>query len=298
MFTIVTCYSRRIMTLSGLPAFVVSTLFWGAALAEEATVIELHECRIVPDKTSIVAFGSRGAITDLLVEEGDQVKQGDLLAHLFDEEVRAMLMAAEKEANNDVSIRFAQKAAELAQVEYEQVVLGNQRTPGTFPPIEVRRLKMEAERRVLEIEQAEHERDMARHHVDEMKARLKSLHVTAPFDGFVTRILKREGEAVQEGEPLLELVNTNQLRVEGFLNAEDLPHVHTGALVNVIPELSKLKETEKQNILDGQLIFVDQVVQPVTYQARVWARVENHDGLLRSGLTATMLIRESTSGVE
>ena len=43
-------------------------------------------------------------------------------------------------------------------------------------------------------------------------------------------------------------------------------------------------------VFEGQIVFVDVAVQPVSKIVRIWAEIENHDNLLRSGLPATITI--------
>jgi multidrug resistance efflux pump len=141
---------------------------------------------------------------------------------------------------------------------------------------------------VLQIEQARHRQAIAVLKRDEAAAQLKSFSVIAPFVGTVSKVLKHKGEAVRQGEPVLEMVNTRRVRVEGFLDVSNRRFVTPGTTVRVEPEVSVGNPTAAPAV--GKIVFVDSVVQPVTQQVRIWADVENADELLLPGLTAVMTI--------
>ncbi|QDT36951.1 efflux RND transporter periplasmic adaptor subunit [Stratiformator vulcanicus] len=261
-----------------------------AVVASASEPITIPECSVRPDERAVLASGQPGVIAEVKVSEGDRVDVRELLVRLFDDEAKAALAAAAKQADNDVSYRYAVKAAELSQVEYEKVLEGNRRTPGTFPDIEVRRLKLDAERARLEIEQAQHEQAMAKLSEDEAAARLKLMHVRAPFGGFVTHVMKSEGEAVQDGSPILELISTRKVKVEGAVDVHLLPRINPGQRVEVRVEDPLLAEILRHPVLEGEIVFVDTQVQPVDPKVRVWARVDNPDNRIPAGVLAVMTI--------
>ncbi len=61
---------------------------------------------------------------------------------------------------SDVEVRYAKKAAELADLEYQKAIEANRRLNGTVPQLEVNRLRLQAEMAHLQIEQAQRELDL------------------------------------------------------------------------------------------------------------------------------------------
>ena len=101
---------------------------------------------------------------------------------------------------------------------------------------------------------------------------------------------KSAGESVQEGEPIADIANLNELKVEGFLPLELAWMVGRGQPVEVQVEVPGI-ELEVENVrFRGEVVFVDSEVQEVSQKVRVWAKVTNSQGLLKSGLIATMRI--------
>ncbi|MEM7810257.1 MAG: efflux RND transporter periplasmic adaptor subunit [Planctomycetota bacterium] len=262
-----------------------------ASAAEPTPAVRLTGCRVLAERIAELSFGDRGIVTEVTVEEGDRVKAGDRLVCVFDADVRAALAAAEQEAANDIALRVARKTAEVARTEYEQVLEGNARTPGTFSALDVRRLKLTAEQTELEIEQAGHELAVAGMRVEELRGRLERTRVIAPFDGFVSRVMIEEGEGITEGDPVVVLVSPDAVRVEGFAPGRTFDRLRVGDTAVVRAESGTADggvAADREFV--GEIAFVDLVVQPVTGQIRFWVRVDEPGPGLRPGMTASVVL--------
>ena len=123
---------------------------------------------------------------------------------------------------------------------------------------------------------------------------MEDCHVAAPWAGVVVERYRRAGEWVQQGEPILRMVQMDKLRVEGFLKLEDFAPLEVdGAEVTVTFELTRGRvETRKSHIA---------VVSPEVSggEFRVIAYVDNElesnlrgkkQWLLRPGMMAQMTI--------
>jgi multidrug resistance efflux pump len=252
--------------------------------------IDLTRCRIkLIDKVTL-ASDRPGILRFVEPKEGDPIKRDQPVAGLQDDVPRAKLARATKEAENDIEVRFSTKAAEVAKNELEQAILVNKDVADTIPGIEISRLRLAKEKSVLQIEQAQHSLDINKIAVEEASAELKTYEIPAPFSGTVTRVFKKKGEAVRQGDPIMEVVNTERLRAEGHVEISDIWSVQVGDSVEVyldIPDVDLPVEKEK---FTGRIVFIDVEVEPVTRRVKVWADLVNRGGLLRAGLTANMKI--------
>ncbi|MCC7422169.1 MAG: efflux RND transporter periplasmic adaptor subunit [Planctomycetaceae bacterium] len=258
--------------------------------------IEIARCRIKLIDQVTLASDRSGIISYVEAEEGHEVQEGQKIAGLQDEVAAANLAVAQKKSENDVEIRFSKKAAELAQAEYEKALDANQIVKNAVPDIEVRRLKLAAEKSALQIEQADHQRKLDALNRDQAQAELNTYRVKVPFDGVVTRVFKHKGEAVRQGDPILELASTRRVRVEGDLDIQHLTQVQPGCRVVVQLDIPDVELEIEKETFEGRVEFVDVNVQPVSRQVRIWARVQNRGEILRAGLTARMMITPDASG--
>ena len=277
-------------------AYVLSAcmLTLGLRAAEPNAVageILVDGCRIKLIDEVTLAADRPGTLKFVEAKEGDMVEAGQEVARLKDDVAAARYEIARKTTENDVAVRYATKASEVALAEYEGALEANRLTPGTFSNIEIRKYKLAAERGVLEVEQAEHEFQINELSRDEAQAELTMYRIEAPFAGIVTRVVKSTGEAVRQGDPVLQLVSTRRVKVEGYVSIEDGLTIRPGASVHVQLDVPDAELAVENEVFEGKIVFVDVAVQPVTRQIRVWAEVSNRDNILRSGLSATMRIR-------
>jgi macrolide-specific efflux system membrane fusion protein len=246
-----------------------------------------------------------GVLTAVAVREGQAVKKGELLAQI-DDQVAQMAERAAKlkydvaqaKATNDVQIRFARKAAEVAEAELQRSTESVSRFAKSVSQsqLDVERLNVEKTR--LEAEQAEHNTQIA---VLEMKSQENELaaaraqrarrKIVAPFDGTIVQVFVRLGEWVEPGQKALRIVNIDRLKAEGFLPASDAAANLLGAPVRLTLEL----DGDREAAFDGTVSFVSPEVDPITGQVRVWAEIDNRAGRLRPGQPVRMVIGKSAS---
>lgn len=209
---------------------------------------------------------------------------------LRDDVPRAAYAAARAEAGNDVELRFASKAGELAQFEYDKALRLNSEIPGAKSESDVLKLKLEAERLSLQIEQARFKLDIAALRREEAGLLLKGYSVRAPFSGTVLQIHRKRGEALDSGGTVMEIANFDRLRVEGLVPLADSFAIQPGQPVSVRIEIPDVDLPVEQSAYAGHVTFVDGAVQEISQMVRVWAEIENTDGLLKEGLPTVMQI--------
>lgn len=282
--------------------------------------IVLGQCLVSLVQEVQVPAQVAGVLVETPVQEGMTVSSGQMLARiddtqpLSDQQIATLkLQVAEEKAKNDISVRYAQAAAEVARVEYEQSWRANQKTPGTISETEIRRLYLAHQRAALGVEQAMVDQRLAalEAKVLEAEAAAASMEVQrrrilAPLDGVVVKIHRRLGEWVQPGDPVVQVVRMDRLRVEALLSATDVrdregrlvsrgysPSDIAGRRVTVAVELPG----SRRETFPGQIVFVSPLVQ-AGGQYRFWAEVENrkHDDhwLLLPGLMAEVTVHVQT----
>jgi macrolide-specific efflux system membrane fusion protein len=275
-----------------------------AAHAADEIVIESALLRLT-DQIEVPAR-AQGVLSSMSVAEGDSVRKGAAVAQVDDAEARllqdraAMELALQQEkVKNDVAIRTAKKALAFHQAEFKRLEDAVRGLPGSISKSEIEELKFKAAQAELELEQAQHEL-----RVDEQTAGLKSKElelsqhnvdvrkIAAPIDGVVVEILRQPGEWVEPGEKVLRIVRIDKLRAEGLVHVRQLPPKLVGAPVSLAVDLPGQSEAA----FSGKVVFVSPEINPVNGQARVWAEIDNREGLLRPGLRPRMTIQLPAAG--
>ncbi len=254
----------------------------------QSSQIVIKDCNIKAKQTARVATDRPGVIARIDPQEGDIVKEGEEIIRLMDDVPRANWEVAKLVADDKIEVRYAEKLNAVDAVEYLQSVEANKKAPGTISDIELRRLKLAEQRSALQIDKAKH--DMA---VNDMKAtqakvELDTYHILAPFDGAVSQVLKHRGEAVKQGDTILEMVNTDMVHVEGLVDEHDIWQVQRGSPVTVVLNIKNADLPVEKQVFHGKIGFVDAV--STVGQTRVWAEVPNPGNVLRPGFNATMTI--------
>ena len=246
-----------------------------------------------------------GILTAIPAREGQRVKQGELLAQI-DDQVAQMaeraaaleLEVARAKATNDVQIRFAHKAAEVAEAELRRSTESIERFAKSVSQsqLDVERLTVEKTR--LETEQANQNMQLAalemkskENELAAMKVALARRRIESPIDGIVVQVFVRLGEWAEPGQKALRIVNADRLKAEGFLPADAATRVAVGAPVRLTLDLTDQQPAS----FEGVIAFVSPEVDPITGQVRVWAEINNRDGRLRPGQSVRMALEDGKS---
>lgn len=149
-----------------------------------------------------VQFQIGGQVSQLLVQPGDQVKNGDLLAQL-------------QTSVSGFDLKRAQTNLDKANLLYQQALLDTPNYQKDYK--EIIALKQ------LDVDQAQ----IA---LDELKSKLDAARLMAPINGEVTSIYVKVGDTVEPFKPVLVLVDPTKLEGRAFLQASDY-----ATLVNQMP---------------------------------------------------------------
>ncbi len=247
-----------------------------------------------------VSAREAGQLSEMAVREGQAVDAGATLARIDDsearlayEKARLQLDIARHQAADDVKVRYAKKLLEVAAAEEQRGTESVEKFKKSVSQTELDELRLAKQRAALEIEQAEHDQEIA-----QLTARLKENEVataqnsverhrvTAPIAGVVVQIKRRRGEWVQPGDVVLRILRMDRLRAEAFLNSREVAGNMAGRPVTLSVDLPGAPGTK----FPGKITFVDPEVNPVNGQFRVWAEFENREQLLRPGLHGNLTI--------
>jgi len=245
-----------------------------------------------------------GVLAAVDAKEGMQVKAGDVLGRIDDSEAVVQKRVktleyetAKEQATNDVDVRYAAAAADVAKYAWMKAVEANQKSPSAVPKVEVLRLQLDHRRAELQIEKAQLDRRVAALTAETKQAEVAAVdtnierrQLKSPIDGIVVNVYRHLGEWVPPGEAVMRIVRINRLRIEGFLNISEFGPEEIGdRQVTVEVELARGKKLR----FPGKITFVNTLVQ-AGGEYKVWAEVENREEngqwLLRPGLNVTMQI--------
>jgi macrolide-specific efflux system membrane fusion protein len=243
-----------------------------------------------------------GALTSVEVVEGQFVTAGQLLAQIDDRQPKLDKVAAELErdaalakAQDDIEVRYAEAALAVAAAELARAQAIEAKSPGGVTQQEIQKLHLAKHRDELQIDRSKLEMRVAKMNADVHQAGVQQAddalarrQIVSPIDGVVVTIFHERGEWVNAGQPVLQIVRIDRLRVEGFLSANEYsPEEVAGRPVSVEVPLAGGRAARFQ----GQVVYISPIVQAgnkYRVRAEVANRSDNGHPLLRPGMSATM----------
>jgi Cu(I)/Ag(I) efflux system membrane fusion protein len=224
---------------------------------------------ITPDESTRreVTAWIGGRIERLHVDvTGERIRRGQVIATLYSPEVYA--------AHQDLLVSKAQLARLSA---------------GTGTARRAAEATLEASRqrlRLLGVPDAELSR------MEEASAPTRSVRIRSPFGGTVLERVATEGSYVSTGAVLYRLADLDQLWVQLDAYESDLPLLTEGQQVTFTVE------GLPGEVLEGHVVFVDPVVDPVRRTAHVRVEVDSQEGRLRPGMFVEAMVEVERGEME
>jgi HlyD family secretion protein len=184
-----------------------------------------------------------GRVASILVEAGDHVKRGQILARLN------VSVLEPQVANLEAALEQARAEADLATAEYNRAeAVGSS---GALSVEETQRRKSTAATAAAKVK-------FAQAQLAESKAHLARADIRAPEDGIIlTRNVEVGQTVLPGGDPLFRLSKGGEVEMKGQVAEQDLPLLSVGQLVNV-----KLTGTAK--VYPGRIRLLGAVIDPAT----------------------------------
>lgn len=207
--------------------------------------------------------GEGGRVAAVLVEAGDTVRKGQVLARINTDVLRpqvAQLAAMLEEAKAD---------ARLAAAEYERVqaVSGS----GAISREDVERRAAAAEMRLARAKVVEAQ-------LREAEARLARAEVRAPADGVVLARAVEVGQTATQGVVLFRIARDGKVELRGEVAEQDMPHLKAGQKAAV-----RIVGVDRE--FEGQVWLLGPTIDPKTRLGMVRVALPP-DPLLRPGAFA------------
>jgi RND family efflux transporter MFP subunit len=244
------------------------------ALAADASAQDL-QCLIEPQRSVTLSFAVEGAVADVLVDRGDLVKKGQVLAHLQADVERASLEVARARAEANANMNASNSRVEYAgRALVRRAALGDEGVVSEGLLDEARREKELAAASLLDAKEAKR---IAKLEVQRSAAILEQRRVSSPVDGVVVKRILAPGEWADPPQ-VLELAQIDPLRIEVFAPLRLLGQIAVGDTAVVMPEQPVGGRHE------AKVTVVDSVVDAASGTFGVRLELPNEEHELPAGL--------------
>lgn len=204
---------------------------------------------IEPNQVVAVAAEVAGRIEWIGPRKGSPVQAGDLLMRLNTDLLQAEFERSQAQAKN-------------AQTEFERqqgLVRG-----GAAPS--------------RELDQAATQLAVSQADLQEVRARLQRTQIHAPAGGILNNLPVEQGEYVQAGAPVAQIVQTDIVKVAVHVPERDVAFFSQGQSVEILAAVKGCQQS-----FHGAITFISSVADDRTRSTRMEIRLPNPDGALRSG---------------
>lgn len=205
-----------------------------------------------------------GIVTQVLKDNGDLVKSGELLVQLDQTTYRDKLMSAQ-EAERSAAVTSDQAAKQLRRMQSL-----NKQGLVTAELLESAEIKAN---------QSQSELASAKARLVEARQQLDRTAVRAPFDGVVSMRKTSAGDTAQIGKALMVVIDPASMRFEGYIAADQVGQVKVGQSVNF-----KINGYQDQRF-DGVVERINPAANENTRQVQLFVAIDNKKDLV-AGLYA------------
>lgn len=215
------------------PSWVVAMLL--AVLAGAAGAAE-YDCLIEARQQVDIRSPVEAVIESVLVQRGESVKKGQVIATLESGPERAGLELARSRATMQGELKAAEARVDLAQ---KKMVRAEELYKQNFVSVNARD-EAEAEYRFSteQLRQARENQKLAELEVQRSSEVLALRTIRSPFSGVVVEVLQKPGEfsSTNLKDPIIKLAEIDPLHVEVVLPVSLYGKIKIGAQATVIPE--------------------------------------------------------------
>lgn len=199
-----------------------------------------------------------GRIIQLNVKEGQSVRSGQLIAKLDLEQINKQIAELEK-------------SLELANTVFErQSRLWNQNIGSEIQYLEAKNQKERMEKSL-----------------ETLQFQLTKSAVYAPISGVVENVLLQGGEVTAPGQPIVQILNTNKLKVVASVPENYLRSIKQGETVTMkFPALNQ-EQTARVSL-------IGRTIDSANRTFKVEVNIKNQNSLYKPNLLAIMLINDFT----
>lgn len=249
---------------------------------------EALDCVMQPKATIEVGSPDEGIMDEVLVERGDLVSKGEVVARLDMRLEQLAVELARLRAQGDVDVRSGQ--AQLTFREREVSRVGELRERDMASQKDYDSAEIERRLAELQVERAELERDVARVEYERAEAMLARRVINSPVDGVVVEVTMSPGEYAYEQAPVMTIAEIDPLHVEAYVPIERYGTIETGMVGEVRPQ------EPIGGIHDAEVTVVDLVFDAASGTFGVRLALPNPDYELPAGVRCRVRFPDSASG--
>ena len=209
---------------------------------------------VEPNRIVTVSAEVSGRIERIPPEEGNKVRAGDLLIKLNTDLIRPEFESAKAQVDRD-------------QIEFDRMTNLTKGSAATQ----------------RELDNATSQLAISKARLEGIRARLERTSIFAPTAGVLNDLLVEEGEFVDTGNPVAQVVDTDTVKVVVEIPERDIAFFAVDEKADIFVDVKDVDVKDQDRLLVGTITFISELADPRTRTTRTEITLDNKQRLLRSG---------------
>ena len=250
----------------------------GTAICLMVTQADAATFDCVMDPSLTVKLGSpvMSILSEILVDRGDLVKKGQVIAKIESAVELAAVATNEARAESTAEIESKQATLDQKSGVYKRKSELQARNVTSAQDVETAQAEFNVAKQELELARLNHQ--MAQLEVDRLRALLEQRTIRSPIDGIVVQRSLGPGEFVRQDANIVTVASIDPLSVEAYLPVRYFGSVKVADVALVHPD-----EPVGGNY-EARVSIVDEVFDAASGTFGVRLNLPNHGNLLPGGL--------------
>lgn len=233
------------------------------------------DCVMDPSSTVSLSSPITGLIDEILVERGDRVVRGQVVARLVSDVERAALGVLRTRAESDAAVTALEVQRTLVQSRYDRVQTLVER--GVSSTDQLQNIEASLAAADSDLARARLERELARQELARAEAQIAQRTIRSPIDGLVQSRTLSAGERIGTEGEIVTIVALDPLYVEAFLPVEMAPLLREGQSAEIRPALPV------EGVFEATVQVIDRVFDAASSTFGVRLALPNPDGKIPAG---------------
>jgi len=217
------------------------------------------QAKVEPNKYVNASGEIGGRITQLLVKEGTMVRRNQVLAKLDLEQINKQTEELQ------ITLNLAQEVYKRQSKLWSENI-------GS----ELQYLRVKTDKEKLE------------KNLQSLLVQKKKAFIYAPISGVVEKVLFKQGELVNIGMPIVQIMDVSKVKIIG-----EIPEIYLGVIKKGTPV--SLNFPAINQTIKAKISQLGRVINPTNRTFNVEVKMNNHQGIFKPNLLANMQLNEFTA---
>lgn len=188
---------------------------------------------LVPAQVADISAQMMGKVTEVNIEEGDTVTQGQVLARLDASQLSAQLSQAQASYQGAVNVQ------KQAKITLDNAAATLARTKSLYAEGAAAKVQLDADQKAYDLAKSQYEASIssgesgAKASVDSINAQIQNSVIKSPITGVVITKNVTVGETAVVGSPLITVADMSGLKLKGTVSQAALPYIDKGDTVDL-----------------------------------------------------------------